>query len=419
MIINFSVSNYRSISEEQSLNMTAAKLVSKVKAVDSQNVIILNDKLTLLKSKALYGANASGKSNMLRALLSFIRLVGTSVSQPDSLLLNVERFLLSSDYDNKPTFFQLIFLIDGVKYRYGFEVTTERVVSEWLFGTPAKKEVKFFTRTDNNIDVNKVHFLEGIKIKELVKDKCLFLSTISLFKAEISNKITFYINGMLVVDGLEDVNLHKLAIDYIDQDGGRKRILDMLKVADIGIEGLEIVDNSDQRVNHVKTSDRPGAEPIHILVSIHKRFDTKLNIPVPQFFDFESQESGGSHKMFQLSVMILLALEQGRPLIIDEFDARFHPLLTKKLVQLFNSDINKNNTQFIFATHDTDLLRTDLLRKDQVCFVEKEQSGASKFYTLAEFKGVRNDSSIEKEYVAGRFGAIPFLGSFNSLFEEN
>jgi len=114
--------------------------------------------------------------------------------------------------------------------------------------------------------------------------------------------------------------------------------------------------------------------------------------------------------------MILQALNENSPLIIDEFDARFHPLLTKKIVELFNSDSNKGS-QLIFATHDTNLLNAKLLRRDQICFVEKDKYGASHFYTLAEFKGVRNDASFEKDYIEGRYGAIPFLGDFNSVID--
>jgi AAA15 family ATPase/GTPase len=114
--------------------------------------------------------------------------------------------------------------------------------------------------------------------------------------------------------------------------------------------------------------------------------------------------------------MIFQSLEQKRVLVIDEFDARFHPLLSRKIVDLFNSEAN-GGSQFIFATHDTNLLSPTLLRRDQICFVEKDRQGASHFYSLADFKGVRNDASYEKDYIAGRYGAIPFLGDFKSLLE--
>ena len=127
-------------------------------------------------------------------------------------------------------------------------------------------------------------------------------------------------------------------------------------------------------------------------------------------------ESEGSKKMFEVSPLILDALNENRVLIMDEFDARFHPLLTRKIVELFNSNLNKGS-QFVFATHDTNLLNAKLLRRDQVCFVEKDKYGASHFYSLVDFKGVRNDASFEKDYVSGKYGAIPFLGDFSSIIE--
>jgi hypothetical protein len=128
-------------------------------------------------------------------------------------------------------------------------------------------------------------------------------------------------------------------------------------------------------------------------------------------------ESEGTKKMFEISPAIFQSLEQGSVLIIDEFDARFHPLLSRKIVELFNSPSNLA-AQFIFATHDTNLLSPQLLRRDQICFVEKDKQGASHFYSLADFKGVRNDASYEKDYIAGRYGAIPFLGDFQTLLEK-
>jgi len=157
---------------------------------------------------------------------------------------------------------------------------------------------------------------------------------------------------------------------------------------------------------------------IGLVITAHKKFNGKLkelgNVP----FELTLHESGGTLKMFGLSHFIIQAMNENRPLIIDEFDASFHPLLSKKLVELFNSDINKGQSQFIFITHDTNLLSPKLLRRDQICFVEKDKYGASHVYTLVDFKGIRNDASFEKDYINGRYGAIPFLGDFDSIFEK-
>jgi hypothetical protein len=151
-----------------------------------------------------------------------------------------------------------------------------------------------------------------------------------------------------------------------------------------------------------------------IIISNRTRYDENLKAVGSSEFAFAAQESEGTRKMFELSPFIYAALKQGTPLVIDEFDARFHPLLTKKIVELFNSEGNKKS-QLIFTTHDTNLLSADLLRRDQIDFVEKDRYGASHLYTLVEIKGVRNDASFEKDYIQGKYGAIPFLGDFSSL----
>lgn len=128
-------------------------------------------------------------------------------------------------------------------------------------------------------------------------------------------------------------------------------------------------------------------------------------------------ESEGTNKMFEISTYIINSLRKGRTLIIDEFDARFHPLITQKLVELFNSVANKEG-QVIFVTHDTNLLSADLLRRDQIEFVEKDKYGASHLYTLVQFKGIRDTDSFEKNYIRGKYGAIPFVGDMNRLFAD-
>ena len=151
-----------------------------------------------------------------------------------------------------------------------------------------------------------------------------------------------------------------------------------------------------------------------IIVSSRTQFDSNLKAVGKSEFSFGIQESEGTKKMFELSPFIYRSLKEGFPLVVDEFDSRFHPLLTKKIVELYNSSENRNS-QLIFTTHDTNLLSPDLLRRDQIDFVEKDKYGASHLYTLVEIKGVRNDASFEKDYIQGKYGAIPFLGDFTNL----
>lgn len=429
MIVEFSVGNFRSIRELQTLSMTAANIVSKYKEVDERNLIKVSDKLSLLKSKAIYGANASGKSNLIRALVSFIAIVNKSVKDDKILEDRIENFRLSTETEGKPSFFQLSFFMKDVFYRYGFEATDTEIISEWLFGSPGKREVPFFTREGKEISVNENQFKEGDKFHELFKQEdndiarsnSLFLSAVKSFSGGLSKEIVDYISSIFVVSGLSDRIMHSFAGDALNEMETKRKIVELLKIADTGISNVERVeltkDNLSNNTPEEVIQEIEKGKKYATIVTEHKRFNSKFKEVKPVVFSMLRNESQGSRKMFEVSPFILQSLEEYRTLVIDEFDARFHPLLTQKLVELFNSYSNKKS-QFIFATHDTNLLSAKLLRRDQICFAEKDKYGASHFYSLVDFKGVRNDASFEKDYITGRYGAIPFLGDFNSIINE-
>jgi len=429
MIIEFNVGNYRSIKEIQTFSMTAANIVSKYKEVDYNNLIRVSDNLSLLKSKGVYGANASGKSNLIKGLVSFIAIVNRSVKDDRILQERIEPFRLSSETEKEPTYFQLSFLMDSTYYRYGFEATDSKICSEWLFGTPAKKEVQFFTRLDNKIEVNENQFKEGASFTKLysqggndiARENSLFLTAVKSLNGELSKKIVDYISSITVITGLNDRKMRSIAGESLKDEKIKSKIVDLLNIADTGIDNvlkLELTkDDLPQDAPPELVSEIEKNKNFSIIITEHTRFTKNLKKAKTIGFTMNDHESEGSKKMFELSPFIIGSLERKSPLIIDEFDARFHPLLTKKLVELFNSNSN-TGTQFIFITHDTNLLRANLLRRDQICFAEKDKYGSSHFYTLAEIKGIRNDASFDKDYILGKYGAIPFLGDFNALIEE-
>ena len=417
MFIDFSVENYRSIKEMQTLSMTAANITSKYKELDKINVFKYSAKQSILKSKAIYGANASGKSNLIRALASFISIVVNSVKDEKILNSKIEKFELSTETEKKPSYFQLSFLLNKVYYRYGFEATINEIKSEWLFGTPGKKEVPFFTREGTNIVVNENQFKEASKVSDLYsqpendigRSNSLFITAVKSFSGGIAKEIVDYFSSFIVISGLSDFQLYINAENSVGDEERRLKITGLLKIADIGIDDINRIEyQSDKNINQ--------KDKKFTIITKHKIFDAKLKEAGTKSFYMLFDESEGSKKMFEVSPLILDALNENRVLIMDEFDARFHPLLTRKIVELFNSNLNKGS-QFVFATHDTNLLNAKLLRRDQVCFVEKDKYGASHFYSLVDFKGVRNDASFEKDYVSGKYGAIPFLGDFSSIIE--
>jgi hypothetical protein len=425
MIEEFSFCNFWSFKEMQTLNMAAAKIKSKNSRLDSVNLIAVGEDLSLLKSKAIYGANASGKSNVIKALVAFIRITNESVKNEEVLKM-IESFQLSTETADEPTFFQMTFRLDNIRYRYGFEADYESIKSEWLFSTPnLREQVLFIREGDQIIDINQKHFSEGQKSINLsggeghiFRSNSLFLSSLASFGfGKISKLIVKNISSILVISGLGHHGGYGLAGDFLNDSVKKKFILDFLKKTDLGIEDLNTVEvNGDILPSDMPDDMKQGFRKRKFIISSRKRFNEKHEPVGNSEFAFDVQESEGTRKMFESSPFIYAALKESTPLVIDEFDARFHPLLTKKIVELFNSESNKGS-QLIFITHDTNLLSAELLRRDQIDFVEKDRFGASYLYTLVEIKGVRNDASFEKDYIQGKYGAIPFLGDFTSLID--
>jgi AAA15 family ATPase/GTPase len=426
MIIEFSFGNFRSFKDIQSLNMTAAKIKSENKKLDVNNLITFDEKLSLLKSKAIYGANASGKSNVIGALFSYIKIVKNCVK--DEKVLNlIDNFQLSTETENKPAFFQMIFIHDSIRYRYGFEATKEEIKSEWLYGTPAIREVPFFIREGNSIiKINKKYFNEGYKLRSLFDSKdedngvfrrnSLFLSAVAALNGKQAKSILDSISSIILISGLgyEGV-MYQVAIDALDDNSKKEKIFDFLKLADMGIDEIGTFELSKEKIS----DDVPnkGIKPEKIVVTKHSKYNSNMQKIGKALFSFPFSESEGTKKMFEISPFILEAITKGRTIVIDEFDARFHPLITKKIVEIFNSKTNKYS-QLIFVTHDTNLLSADLLRRDQIDFVEKDMYGASHLYTLVQFKGIRK-TSFQNDYIRGKYGAIPFIGDFNHIFNTD
>jgi AAA15 family ATPase/GTPase len=430
-IQEFSFGNFKSFKDIQTLNLAASKLKSRDKHIDERNILKgkNNEGISFLKSKGIYGANASGKSNIVKAFVTFVRIIKTSVKDERVLDL-IDSFKLSTETENEPSFFQIIIWHKGVKYRYGFELTDENIVAEWLFGKPKDRELPFFIRDKQAIiEIDKTNFNEGSKFislldegsdgNEIFRNNSLFLSTLASFGfAKLSKELIDELTSIIIINGLGHQGMYDFAGDSLKDESVKKYMVDFLKYGDIGIQDLNVLEISSEDLpddvdDDVKRSfDKK--EKRRFIVSSRKKYDNEQKFKGNEKFPFGMTESEGTVKLFELSPFIYEALRDKRPIIIDEFDARLHPLLTKKILELFNSTENKGS-QLIFPTHDTNLLSSKILRRDQIEFVEKDEFGASHLYSLAEFKGIRNDASFEKDYFQGKYGAIPFLNNFKKL----
>lgn len=421
MIIEFSVNNFLSFKNLQTLSFVAAKISSKNKDLDEHNIIHAENNLNLLKSLTIYGANGSGKSNLVEAFYSMITFISKSFKDEEIGQELIEPFMLDDNSRNKPTYFQIIFFNENRRYRYGFEYKDGNIVSEWLFGPAKKNEVEYFTRDSSGIYV-KTRFSEGLGLESKTKRNQLFLNVVYSLNGLVADEVKSYFRNNISINmGLSDEAFHKKSILFSEDKRKKAAIYTLLKLADIGIQDFRVIEVDKILNNNIKPGinfHQPFSKKEKIVITARNKFDDSGKATGLELFELNANESEGTIKLFDYSAQILETLLKGKVLIIDEFDARFHPMLTKKIVQLFNSDkTNKKGAQLFFVTHDTNLLGADLLRRDQVYFVEKNEKGESNIYSLAEFKGIRNNASFEKDYIKGKYGAIPFLGDFSKLID--
>jgi uncharacterized protein len=436
MLIEFSVGNYRSFKEKVTFSMVAANLVSQDKNLDTNNVFAVDKELSLVKSAAIYGANASGKSNLAKAL-QFMKwfMVNSSKETQSTEAIGVEKFRLSTETDDQPSFFEIVFLLDGQQHRYGFTADQEKVRSEWLYYVPKTRETNLFDRQEDKFDIAKVYKADGIASK--TRKNALFLSVSAQFNVNKSEAILNWLTySFFLVSGLDDRNLLNDTVKYIFRSEIYAKATKLIKNMDLDILGIkvkEFVFNNkkpedipidvwnEARQSFLESEGRAGETnpmPQHIQ-TVHRKFNGNGEEVSVETFSLTTEESEGTQKVFALVSLLIDVLDHGKVLIIDEFDARLHPLMSRSIVELFNSNqTNPHNAQLIFMTHDTNLLSNKIFRRDQIWFTEKDRYGATALYSLAEYK-VRNDASFESDYIKGKYGAIPYIQVADSFVEAH
>ena len=402
MILEFCVTNYLSIKDELKLSFVASTL--KENLSETNDTIPLSDTgMSIVRSAVIYGANASGKSNVLKALDFYKRFIIDSFKNSQAgESIEVENFRLNSTTVNEPTTMEATFSDGNTIYRYGFEVTDKAVCTEWLYqrvNRKRAKEVEVFYREDGNTTVHpKSSLLQELVNKKMVRENALLLSTAAQFNDPKAVAILKWLNDMQVLFCSEDDKLWQQAIKHLDNEALRNRIVAFAKYADLGIESIAKIDNQ--------------------IVSSHRQYDNEGREINNVTFSFNSNESEGTIKYFSLAYPIIDALDNGKRIVIDELDSKLHPLLVKKIITLFNSsETNPKGAQLLFTTHDTFLLSANLFRRDQVWFTQKDNFGATEAYSLAEYK-VRRTSPFEKDYLQGKYGATPIIGDMENIFKD-
>ncbi len=418
MILSFTVENFLSFRDKHSIIFEATKDDS---LEHSHVYCTKNHRYRVLKCAALYGANASGKSGLLEAMLLMRKMVLKFVSKNlEDTILPADPFALNSETLYAPTDFEIEFLIDEVRYRYGFSYTSEKIAEEWLYRKrPKVKEALLFSREDEKIKVNPTQFKEGQEFIQKTNTNVLFLRACAEWNAEIPKLIMNWFRNFRSVSGISEEGFYRFTAECLqDSDKRVKKLLRIAQKADFNISQLksEIKILKEQNVNlphsmpkELRRTILKNVDKRAEIKTLHQIFDNEEKHVGNIQFDLQAHESQGTCKFVALSGPIEHTLEEGSILIIDELEARLHPNLTKALLQWFMGPQNKKGGQLIFATHDTGLMVPELLRRDQVWFCDKDQFGASSLYCLDEFDSnkVRPTTRFDRQYLQGIFGAVP------------
>lgn len=423
MLIQFKVKNFLSIKNEVVFSMLAG-----AGDENSDNLIeIDNNNEKYLRSTGIYGANASGKTNFMKAFAAAILMIRKSnVRNIDEPLIEMRPFKFDKTFSNKPCEFEFVFIQNNVKYVYGFSADIEKIHSEYLYQYLSAKPSLVFERKNTN--EYKFTQSEQKKLEELAAkntEKKLFLSTATEWNYEKTKDAYLWFAEKIDTYG-DYKSLAPIAYKLFENDKNdelKNFTINLLKEADIIIKDynfeIEKYDIDHIWPRAIYDTDENGKivrKAIRIS-TIHEVEDENGNTS-----EYEldlSEESLGTHNLFMLSPILKRAFEKGKIIVIDEIDKSIHPLLVEFIIKLFhNKQINKNNAQLIFNTHNTNLLSLELFRRDQIWFVEKNiKKGATELYPLDDFS-VRKTENIQKGYLNGRYGAIPFVANGDSLWEE-
>jgi AAA15 family ATPase/GTPase len=429
MLVEFRIANYRSFKGNHVLSLVATK----------DNILndnwVVKDKLQLLKSAGIYGPNASGKSNLIKAIDTMRDLVLFSARSKPGKRLPVKPFLLDDKSKIEPSFFEVTFYHEGIRYQYGFTANMKRIEEEWLLAYPKGRAQSWFERKfdkrRNKTNWKFGSFLKGdrLALANRTREDSLFLSVGAQWNNEQLTRVYGWFEDRLrVVTSKEQLKpiTAKILLDVEQDEEVREHmynlITEKLQNADLGIYGVNVkqLEFQPEKVRFPK--DIPNdirqkvfkqmkkEPPIKVeLVHINNISGKEVHFPL-------HEESDGTQRLFQLLGPWLQTVTFGITVFIDELETSLHTLLTRELIKFIQDpNINEGGGQLIFATHDTTLLDPELFRRDQIWFTEKNKSGATNLYSMSDYKErkPRKGEAMQKGYLSGRYGAIPMLEAFN------
>ena len=403
MILEFSFANFLSFKEKVTFSMVATSLKDK-KAESADTTFSAGGEMPVVLSRAcaVFGANASGKSNLIKAM-SFFKwfTMNSSKEVQAGEKIPVNSFALSTSSVAEPSLFEIVIMIGEDTYRYGFETSAEKVHREWLYvkaGKKRSKELELFYR-DKNVYESHSRFTIGRELteKNMVRDNALLLSLAGQFNEPHSGAVMKWLADTTIITGKSETDVWALTLKAMENPVTRKKMVDFSRYADLGIDDITLSDSG--------------------VLTYHTQYDEDGKETAAVTFSMTDNESEGTVKYFSLAYPILDSLENGKRLIVDEFGAKLHTLLLERIVSLFNTKSgNSRNAQLLVTLHDTNLLSSNLLRRDQIWFTQKNGRGESSLYPLSDYR-VRSDASYEKDYLLGKYGATPIIDDLSKALK--
>ncbi|RLA52372.1 MAG: ATP-binding protein [Gammaproteobacteria bacterium] len=417
MLIEFNVSNFRSILDRQTFSMTKA---AGGEHVDSNTFHVdVANKFDLVRSAAIYGANAAGKSNLLLAIDAMSDIVkdsATKITAGDKL--PVEPFLLCPEARKSPSEFEVTFISEGVRYQYGFAASKEKIEEEWLLAYPNGRPQQWFSRAWDekkgkySWEIGSALTGEKQLWQKSTRDNALFLSTAVQLNSEQLKPVFGWFESKLHVGSVSGWGAGFSASMFEDADN-KVKMMNFLKAADLDIQDVkiesEVFDEKNlpsEMPDEVKkiVLEQLKGQKIYEITTYH---EDRAGDLIP--FKLTS-ESDGTQKLFSFVGPWLDTLKNGDVLFVDELHDNLHPKLVTFLINLFHSDkTNPNNAQLVFTTHETSILSQEVFRRDQIWFCEKEGNRATTIFPLTDFSPRKGRENLEAAYLSGRYGALPYI----------
>ncbi|EDN70308.1 conserved hypothetical protein [Beggiatoa sp. PS] len=429
MLLEFSVKNFLSIKDEVIFSLYAS---SEIKGHEKRNLIPVVEGQHILKTAVVYGANASGKSNLIKAMGFMGSVIANSLklnpNEPIVSSQNYPSFQLHSETAKMPVEMEISFLYQDVYYRYGFALDAHKIHREWLYSAPQENESLLFER---RLEKGEYKYTSDnfLIVKDFTKEHILPINTLLLavlakFTDSPARRVMEWMgNTFNVISSFDEETYEGFTYSKLDEEDYRTEILNFLKVADVGIEDVFLksvtvadLPNDIPKKWRKQLKQLVSTEEAKRVVFQHSIFDDNGKVLGQKDWG-QNHESAGTQKLFALSGPLIETLRNGEILVIDELDAKLHPMMMRFLLDLFHSPAhNPHGAQLIFATHDTQLLSPRFFRRDQVWFTEKNSYGATELYSLADFE-LEDAADFSRDYFQGRYNAVPFIGDLR-LFDK-